>query len=67
MSTFIDRLKTEEKELYEKAKKLIDFQHSDKFKELSETQQGLLSAQVNAMASYGWILKLRLDDLEKKL
>lgn len=54
------RLGTEQLELGEKIEKLERFIGSDEFKELTEENQFLLKAQVNAMIMYYNILKRRI-------
>lgn len=54
------RLGTEQLELGEKIEKLERFIGSDEFKELTEENQFLLKAQVNAMIMYYNILKRRV-------
>lgn len=54
------RLGTEQLELGEKIEKLEKFIDSDEFKELTEENQFLLIAQVDAMILYHNILKRRV-------
>lgn len=66
MSTFIDRLLTEKKELDEKIEKLNAFIGSDNFATIDETQKCLLPVQAKAMSTYGECLGIRIADLRRK-
>lgn len=63
--TFQDRLRKEFVELKDRAWKLHDFVHSDKFTDVvkDERQRNLLVAQLNAMNTYLYILGFRMEDL----
>lgn len=65
MSTFLERLKEEEKELSGKAIKLAQFMETDSFEELSEGNQYLLDKQLDAMTEYLNILGTRIELNEK--
>lgn len=65
MSDFIERLQIEKNELGAKQHKLRLFMVSDKFAEISKTQQELMYMQRSAMAKYYGALDLRLYDLEQ--
>lgn len=61
MSTFLDRLKEEEKELASKAIKLQEFMNTDAFQELSDGNQYLLTKQLEVMTEYINILGTRIE------
>lgn len=61
MSTFLERLKEEEKELTVKSMKLAEFMGTDAFEELSEGNQYLLDKQLDAMTEYLNILGTRIE------
>lgn len=61
MSTFLERLEQEEKELAFKAIKLQEFTSTDSFKELSEGNQYLLMRQLEVMTEYIEIVGLRIE------
>jgi hypothetical protein len=65
MSTFLERLRQEEKELASKAIKLQEFMETDVFEELSEGNQYLLDKQLEAMTEYINILGTRIELNEK--
>lgn len=65
MSTFLERLKEEERELAGKAIKLAEFMETDAFEELSEGNQYLLDKQLDAMTEYLNILGTRIELNEK--
>ncbi len=65
MSTFLERLRQEEKELASKAIKLQEFMETDAFEELSEGNQYLLDKQLEAMTEYINILGTRIELNEK--
>lgn len=60
MSTFIDRLIIEKKELDEKLEKLTAFFDTDTYKKLNEFDQDLLCSQEECMADYSQILEQRI-------
>jgi hypothetical protein len=61
MSTFLERLKEEEKELATKAIKLSQFISTDAYQELSDGNQYLLQKQLEVMAEYVNILGTRIE------
>jgi hypothetical protein len=61
MSTFLERLKEEEKELATKAIKLSQFISTDAYQELSDGNQYLLQKQLELMAEYVNILGTRIE------
>lgn len=61
MSTFLERLKQEEKELAIKAIKLKEFTLTDAFQELSDGNQYLLHKQLEVMSDYIGILVIRIE------
>jgi hypothetical protein len=61
MSTFLERLKEEEKELATKAIKLSQFISTDAYQELSDGNQYLLQKQLEVMAEYVNILGPRIE------
>jgi len=61
MSTFLERLKEEEKELANKAIKLQEFMSTDTFIELSDGNQYLLEKQLEVMTEYVNILGTRIE------
>lgn len=61
MSTFLERLKQEEKELAIKAIKLQEFTLTDAFQELSDGNQYLLHKQLEVMSDYIGILVIRIE------
>ena len=61
MSTFLERLKEEEKELATKAIKLSEFISTDAYQELSDGNQYLLQKQLEVMAEYVNILGTRVE------
>lgn len=64
MSTFLERLEEEEKQLSEKVTKLGDFvENNPSFENVSDIQSVLLKAQLNTMISYLHILQDRIEDL----
>lgn len=66
MSTFIDRLKIERKELDEKIVKLDNFLTSDLEQPITEEMYKLLKRQLTVMLNYLAILDLRLEILEEE-
>ena len=66
MSTFIERLLSEEAELNEKKTKLETFIKSDMFKDIDKEQQSLLRIQFNAMTTYSECLNQRLIQINNK-
>lgn len=60
---FVKRLEEEMAELQSKLEKLVAYFDSDKFENLPEKQQILLTMQANTMTTYLGILTLRLEDL----
>jgi hypothetical protein len=66
MSTFIERLLSEEKELNEKKAKLESFVETDAFKGIDKEQQALLKIQLTAMATYSECLNQRLIQINNK-
>lgn len=66
MSTFIDRLKIERKELDEKIVKLDNFLTSDLEQPITEEMYKLLRKQLSVMLNYLAILDLRLEILEEE-
>lgn len=63
MSTFIERLLTEETELNEKKSKLYTFIQSENFDKIGKNQKALLKIQVIAMDTYSECLNQRIIDL----
>lgn len=63
---FLKRMIDEEKELFEKVDKLIEFKKTEKFNNLGETQKELLEEQLYYMLRYNHILKKRIE-YEKSL
>ena len=64
MSTFIERLEQEEKELSEKLGKIDDFiENNPAYEFVGDVQWVLLDAQRDAMYSYLHILQNRIGDL----
>ncbi len=61
MSTFLERLEEEEKELAIKYIKLKEFMNSPTFQQLSESNQYLLTKQSEVMAEYINILGTRIE------
>lgn len=61
MSTFLERLEEEEKELASKYIKLKEFMNSSTFQQLSESNQYLLTKQSEVMAEYINILGTRIE------
>lgn len=66
MSTFLDRLLAESKELDDRKLKLSLFLDGDKVLEIDPIQAALLSIQFSAMETYGKILHQRIELLEKE-
>ena len=64
MSDFLNRLKEEKAQLYERKTKLESFIGSDKFIQIDDVQQTLLNIQVQAMATYSQCLLERIARLE---
>lgn len=67
MSTFVERIKTEHKELEERLNKLYIFMDSDLFHRLPTGEQHLLDDQSAAMAEYKRVLLKRLDMYRSKV
>lgn len=65
MESFIDRLKTEKNDLITKIEKLESFIVSDKFFDIDEVQQSLLSVQLTSMKTYYVCLAERIKWIEK--
>lgn len=63
--THIDRMLIESAELKEKCQKLFYFLSSDKFKELSDLEQGMLVTQHAHMQQYRMILDARIAIAQK--
>ena len=63
MSTFLERLEKEAKELKTRREKLVDFMSTDNFSQLPDQQKDLLWIQVSAMLTYYRCLEKRLKDL----
>jgi hypothetical protein len=63
MEEFKQRLINEDKELTEKAIKLAQFIHSNKFASIDDVQQALLKAQHAAMLTYSTCLTERIKRL----
>lgn len=64
MSTFLERLQEEEKELSQKVAKLEDFvDNNPAYENVGDVQFVLLPAQLNAMIAYLHILQYRIEDL----
>lgn len=63
MTDFIDRLKQEKDELYERLTKLRQFIASDKFDSVHPVQKKLLRSQVGWMGRYHRVLVSRLEHL----
>jgi hypothetical protein len=61
MSTFLERLEQEEKELAIKYIKLKEFMNTSIFQQLSESNQYLLTKQLEVMAEYINILGTRIE------
>lgn len=61
MSTFLERLQEEEKELAIKAIKLKEFMETPVFQDLSESNQYLLIKQLEVMSEYINILGTRIE------
>jgi hypothetical protein len=61
MSTFLERLEQEEKELASKAIKLSEFLTTDAYQELSDGNQYLLQKQLEVMSEYVNILGTRIE------
>jgi hypothetical protein len=61
MSTFLERLEQEEKELASKAIKLNEFITTDAYQELSDGNQYLLQKQLEVMSEYVNILGTRIE------
>lgn len=61
MSTFLERLQEEEKELATKAIKLKEFMETPIFQDLSEGNQYLLTKQLEVMSEYINILGTRIE------
>lgn len=61
MSTFLERLQQEQKELNEKLEKLGDFIVSENFEKLSKANKMLLRKQCSVMNEYNEVLILRLE------
>lgn len=57
-----ERVEEEYQDLNEKHSKLKAFMSTDKFKELPDIQQDLLTMQYNTMCNYLYILELRLSN-----
>lgn len=67
MSTFIERLVSEETELNEKRLKLSDFiTNEDMFLKIDKEQQALLKIQLNAMSTYSECLNQRIIQINNK-
>ena len=64
MSTFLERLITEEAELMDKIAKLNAFINGNNFKTIDPMQQTLLKIQVNAMHTYSQCLIERIELLK---
>lgn len=58
-----NRLLDEAEELTRRVEALSSFIETDKFEELTPTQQMLLPMQLSIMTQYHDILRLRLDDI----
>ena len=66
MSTFLERLQEEEKELSIKVEKLNDFiDNNPAFETVGEMQRVLLVTQLNCMKLYLYTLHERIYDLNK--
>ena len=61
--TFLERMKAECDENFERLKKAVGFIESDKFNELSLTARNLLAAQVATQREYVWLLSDRLTEI----
>lgn len=64
MSTFYERLQSEEKELNERIEKLTSLLASEKAADLDPLQFNLLCIQESAMKTYGSVLSLRLATIK---
>ena len=64
MSTFLERLREEEKELQIKAIKLHEFTHTETFQELSDGNRYLLGKQLYVMWDYIGLLRTRIELIE---
>ena len=65
METFLDRLKIEKTELFDKIIKLSNFIYSPKSTGLSQSNIILLNQQLKSMKDYCDILTIRIELLEK--
>ena len=65
--TYLERVKTEAKDLSDKQNKLIKFCDEDKFYDLSVTQQALMVTQVSAMQTYLTVLKFRIKEMSSMM
>jgi len=64
MSTFLERLEEEERDLSEKVAKLEAFvDNNPAYENVGDVQFVLLPAQLNAMIAYLHILQYRIEDL----
>ena len=66
--TYVERIKTENKKLMNKLKKLKEFMSDDNeiYSSLPEVDKALLTAQAGAMVSYSTILEIRLNREQAK-
>ena len=60
MEPHVERMVTEQAELKIKIDKIIDFQLTDKHKQLSPPKRDILAVQLSAMAAYYGALTVRL-------
>lgn len=61
--TFLERMRAECDENYERIKKIVGFIESDKFNELGLTARNLLVAQASTLRQYGWMLADTLTEV----
>ena len=65
--TYLERVKTEAKDLSDKQNKLIKFCDENKFYDLPVTQQALMVTQVSAMQTYLTVLKFRIKEMSSMM
>lgn len=64
-TTFLDRLKQEQKELQVKIEKLSNFILSNAFTPVTKVQKRLLVIQLDSMRTYNQCLIQRIEDLNE--